>query len=155
MPVVEQLQDKLAVWKSQLLPKHPLAQALGYLQNQWGPLTVFTKDGAIPLHNNLAEQQMKRIALARKNFLMVGNERGGQTAAILSSLTSTCQRHEINAELYLTQLLVNLPATPTSQVDQWLPDRWRARQKTPDAKDAPAAERPVLPTPLQPPAAAP
>jgi len=135
VPVVEELHEKLVVWKNQLLPKHPTAQALGYIQNQWGPLTVFTRDGKIPIHNNLAEQQMKRIALGRKNFLMVGNERGGQTAAILSSLTSTCQRHQINPELYLTQLLVNLPDTPISQLEQWLPDRWKARQAADAAQD--------------------
>jgi transposase len=127
-PVIAELQAKLALWRSQLLPKHPLAQALGYIQNQWQPLRAFLADGAIAIHNNLAEQQMKRIALGRKNFLMVGNPRGGQTAAILSSLTSTCQRHRINPELYLTQLLVNLPATPVSQLDTWLPDQWKARQ---------------------------
>jgi transposase len=155
VPVIGQLQEKLASWKSPLLPKHPLAQALSYIQNQWGPLTVFTRDGTIPIHNNLAEQQMKRIALGRKNFLMVGNERGGQTAAILSSLTSTCQRHRINPELYLTQLLVNLPSTPISQLDAWLPDRWIARQEAQGAKDTLTADLSVLPTPVQPPAAAP
>jgi len=151
--VIGQLQENLAAWKSQLLPKHPLAQALGYIQNQWGPLTVFTKDGSIPIHNNLAEQQMKRIALARKNFLGVGNERGGQTAAILSSFTSTCQRHRINPELYLTQLLVNLPATPISQIDAWLPDHWKLRQQAEAGKDTPTAGLSVLPMPTPPPAA--
>jgi transposase len=155
VPVLAQLQEQLASWKSQLLPKHPLAQALGYIQNQWGPLTAFTKDGTIPIHNNLAEQQMKRMALIRKNVLMVGNERGGQTAAILSSLTSTCQRHGVNPELYLTQLLVNLPDTPTSQLDPWLPDRWKARQQAQTAKNPSAAAPPVLPTPQLPPTATP
>ena len=155
VPVVEQLRENLAGWKNQLLPKHPLAQALGYIQNQWGPLTVFTRDGSIPIHNNLAEQQMKRVALGRKNFLMVGNERGGQTAAILSSLTSTCQRHQINPELYLTQLLVNLPDTPITQLDPWLPDRWKARQAAEAAKDSPATDLPALLRPLPPQAATP
>ena len=71
---------------------------------------------------------MKRIALGRKNFLFVGSPRGGKTAAILASITSTCRRHGINPELYLTQLLANLPATPTPQVNQWLPDVWKSRQ---------------------------
>jgi len=39
---------------------------------------------------------MKRIVLNRKNSLFVGNERGGRTAAILSSLAITCKRHAID-----------------------------------------------------------
>ena len=128
LPVIEQLHGKLLDWKNQLLPKHPMAEAVGYVLNQWKPLTAFLRDGAVPIHNNLAEQQMKRIALGRKNWLFVGNERGGRTAAILCSLTSTCRRHDIDPQLYLTQLLTNLPATPLSQMDQWLPDAWKRRQ---------------------------
>jgi hypothetical protein len=48
----------------------------------------------------------------------VGNPRGGTTAAILSSLTSTCRHHHIDPQLYMTQLLVNLPALPISQLPQ-------------------------------------
>ena len=107
-----------------------MAEAIGYALNQWEPLTVFTTDGAIPIHNNLAEQQMKRIALLRKNALFVGTVRGGETAAIISTITSTCQRHEINPQVYLTQLLAGLQATPVSQLETWLPDRWNAAQAT-------------------------
>jgi transposase len=140
LPVVEQLHERLLAWKQQLIPKHPMAQAIGYALNQWQPLTAFLSDGAIPIHNNLAEQQMKRIALGRKNFLFVGNERGGQTAAILSSITSTCRRHEINPQIYLTQLLANLPATPMSQLNQWLPDVWKCRQDPAAIADAHAKQ---------------
>jgi transposase len=57
---------------------------------------------------------MKRIVLNRKNSLFVGNPRGGRTAAILSSLTSTCRRHAVDPQLYFTQLLTNCmhPANP-------------------------------------------
>lgn len=134
-PVIQRLHDKLLEWKRQLLPKHPMAEAIGYVLNQWRPLTAFLSDAAIPIHNNLAEQQMKRIALGRKNYLFVGNERGGRTAAILSSITSTCRRHDIDPQRYLTQLLTNLPSTPTSQLDQWLPDVWKRRQDPAVAPD--------------------
>ena len=60
--------------------------------------------------------------------LFVGNARGGRTAAVLSSLTSTCRRHAIDPQRYLTHLLTNLPATPMSQLDQWLPDAWKRHQ---------------------------
>lgn len=131
MPVLADLRPRLLAWKDALLPKHPVAGAVGYVLNQWGPLTAFTQDPAIRLDNNLAEQQMKRIAMGRKAFLFVGNQRGGQTAAILSSLTSTCQRHGIDPERYLTQLLANLSSTPLSQLETWLPDVWKKRQSPP------------------------
>jgi transposase len=134
--VLQQLYQRLGDWKQQLLPRHPMAEAIGYVLNQWGPLTAFLADGAIPIHNNLAEQQMKRIALGRKNYLFVGNERGGRTAAILSSITSTCRRHDIDPQRYLTQLLTNLPATPMSQLQQWLPDVWKRRQGSGVGADA-------------------
>jgi len=143
-PLIETLHPLLREEKDKLLPKHPMAQAIGYTLNQWQELTLFLSDGAVPIHNNLAEQEMKRIALLRKNALFVGTGRGGETAAILSSLTSTCRRHGINPQAYLTQLLVNLPDTPISRLDEWLPDQWLLRL-------APRSEPATLPSgPLAP-----
>jgi len=95
---------------------------------------------------------MKRVVLNRKNSLFVGNPRGGRSAAILASLTSTCRRHEVDPQLYLTQLLMNLPAWPARDLDAWLPDQWNLRQaarlanlnqqnsNTPDNLASPAPE---------------
>jgi transposase len=126
--ILGQLRDRLRMWKDQLLPKHPMAQAVGYALNQWEELNVFAADGAVPIDNNVSEREMKRVVLNRKNSLFVGNARGGQTAAILSSLTSTCRRHNIDPQHYLTQLLINLPDTPVSQLHTWLPDAWKQSQ---------------------------
>ena len=68
---------------------------------------------------------MKRVVLNRKNSLFVGNPRGGRTAAILASLTSTCRRHDVDPQLYLTQLLINLPATAIAELPAWLSDQWK------------------------------
>ncbi|MGA3129882.1 MAG: transposase domain-containing protein [Terracidiphilus sp.] len=48
---------------------------------------------------------------------------------MLASLTSTCRRHDIDPQLYLTQLLTSLPATPHGDLSAWLPDRWKLVQK--------------------------
>jgi transposase len=138
VPLLESLHTLLVEQKAKLLPKHPLAEAIGYALNQWRELTLFTSDPAVPIHNNLAEQQMKRIALLRKNALFAGSPRGSETAAILSSLTSTCRRHEINPQAYLTQLLASLPDTPISRVDDWLPDHWKETSVTPPVPASPA-----------------
>jgi len=128
--VLDVLRDRLLSWKTTLLPKHPMTGAVGYALNQWEPLTAFLNDPEVPIHNNLAEQEMKRQALNRKNSLFVGNMRGGETSAVLSSLTSSCRRHAIDPQLYLTQLLVNLPAIgdDREQLIDWLPDRWKTRE---------------------------
>ena len=136
-PIVDALHALFIEQKARLLPKHPMAEAIGYALNQWEPLTVFTTDGAVPIHNNLAEQQMKRIALLRKNALFVATPRGGATAAVISSITSTCQRHGINPQVYLTQLLTGLQSTPVSRLDEWLPDRWKKAQATTPATSTP------------------
>ena len=133
VPILTALKDKLHGWRDQLLPKHPMSQAIGYTLNQWAELNVFAADGSVPIDNNISEREIKRVVLNRKNSLFVGNQRGGHTAAILSSFTATAKRHGIDPQLYLTQLLTNLPGTPISQLDQWLPDVWKINR----AKQAP------------------
>ena len=125
VPILAELHRKLLIWKEQLLPKHPMAEAVNYMLGQWEALNVFTTDGAVAIDNNVSEREMKRIVLNRKNSLFVGNPRGGRTAAILASLTSSCRRHDVDPQLYFMQLLVNLPSWPASALDAWLPDRWK------------------------------
>jgi transposase len=127
-PVLDRLREKLLGWKEQLLPKHPMAEAIGYALSQWAELTVFCSDGAVPIDNNVSEREMKRVVLNRKNSLFVGNQRGGRTSAVLASLTSTCRRHDVDPQLYLTQLLTNLPSVRMSDLGEWLPDEWKLRQ---------------------------
>ena len=127
-PVLAGLKEKLLTWKQQLLPKHPMAEAVNYALGQWEELNVFCADGAVPIDNNVSEREMKRVVLNRKNSLFVGNARGGRTAAILASITSSCRRHGVDPQRYLTQLLVNLPAARLSDLSAWLPDEWKRRQ---------------------------
>jgi hypothetical protein len=81
---------------------------------------LFTTDGAVPIDNpidnNVSEREMKRVVLNRKNSLFVGNTRGGRTAAILASLTSSCRRPDVDPQLYFMQLLVNLSSWPASDL---------------------------------------
>jgi hypothetical protein len=135
-PLLAELRHKLLGWKEQLLPKHPMAEAVNYALGQWSELTVFCADGAVPVDNNVSEHEMKRVVLNRKNSLFVGKPRGGRMAAILASLSSTCRRHDIDPQLYLTQLLMNLPTWPVRDLDVGLPDQWKPRH---------AARWPVVP----------
>jgi hypothetical protein len=105
-----------------------MAQAVGHCLNQWAALNVFAADGGVPIDNDASEREMRRIALNRRNSLFVGSERGGRTAAVLSSIPSACRRHDVDPRRHLTQLPANLPGTPLSQLDRWLPDHWKLNQ---------------------------
>ena len=52
-PLLAELRQKLLRWKEQLLPKHPMAEAVNYTLGQWAELNVFCSDGAVPIDNNV------------------------------------------------------------------------------------------------------
>src|SRR5271170_7451953 len=54
LPILAGLKERLLDWKQQLLPKHPMAEAIGYTLNQWAELNVFLGDGAVPIDNMMA-----------------------------------------------------------------------------------------------------
>ncbi len=72
---------------------------------------------------------MKRIAIGRKNWLFVGSAKGGHTAAVLFSFTSTCHRLGIEPWAYLKDVLSRLPTMPAERLVELLPDRWHTAQK--------------------------
>jgi hypothetical protein len=76
--VLAELHRKLLIWKDQLLPKHPMADAVNYTLGQWEALTVFTTDGAVPIDNNVSEREMKRVVLNRKNSLFAATSAVGE-----------------------------------------------------------------------------
>jgi transposase len=43
-PLLAELRQKLLRWKEQLLPKHPMAEAVNYTSSQWMELNVFCSD---------------------------------------------------------------------------------------------------------------
>jgi hypothetical protein len=101
-----------------------------FFLNNWAALVRYTEAGFLAIDNNAAEREMKRIAVGRKNWLTVGSPRGGQTAAVLFSFTSTCQRLGVEPWAYLQDVLTRLPATPVGQLNGLLPDQWQAACKS-------------------------
>ena len=90
-------------------------------------------------HNNASEREMKRIAIGRKNWLTVGSPRGGQTAAVLFSFTSTCQRLGVEPWAYLQDVLTRLPMTPAVELAALLPDHWQAASQAQTATPSSSA----------------
>jgi transposase len=129
VPLLEEFKAWLDKQRDQVLPKSPMAEAIGYALNNWSALIRYTEAGFLSIDNNVAERQMKRIAIGRKNWLFVGSENGGRTAAVLFSFTSTCDRLGIDPWAYLHDVLTRLPRTPADQLAELLPDRWQAARQ--------------------------
>jgi transposase len=129
LPILEQFHQWLLAQRPEVLPKSPMGEAISYALNNWEALRRYTEAGFLAIDNNVAEREMKRIAIGRKNWLTVGSPRGGQTAAVLFSFTSTCQRLGVEPWRYLRDVLMRLPTTPTSQLGELLPDHWQAASR--------------------------
>jgi len=127
------IQEKIRPWlESNLvaqLPQSPMRQAIGYSLGIWKELNVYLQDGRIPIDNNLAENAIRPIALGRKNWLFVGSETGGHTAATLMSFTATCRKNKINTWEYLKDVLQRIQSHPVSRLHELLPDEWQSAHK--------------------------
>jgi hypothetical protein len=124
-----------------------MGEAIGYALNNWAALIRYTEAGFLAIDNNVSEREMKRIAIGRKNWLTVGSPRGGQTAAVLFSFTSTCQRLGVEPWVYLHDVLTRLPTTLAGQLSALLPDHWKAaRQAQMSTPPSPAIDSSTPPT---------
>jgi transposase len=106
------------------LPKSPVGQAISYTRNQWDDLQTYTRDGELSIDNNVSERSVRAQAIGRKNYLFVGSDRGGRTAATLYSLVGSCKRHGVDPFAYLKDILERLPTHPADRLGELLPDAW-------------------------------
>jgi transposase len=104
-----------------LLPKSRLAQACRYIERHWVALNRFTSVGFVALDNNDVERGFCAIGVGRKNWLFAGSDAGGETAAILLSLTQTCRQRKLDPWRYLSDTLMKLPYTSADQLETLLP----------------------------------
>ena len=128
------IQDKIYPWlqkmltRGDILPQSPLRKAIEYTLGIWKPLNVYLEDGRLPIDNNLAENAIRPIAIGRKNWLFVGSETGGHTAAVLMTFAATCRKNKINTWEYLKDVLQRIQSHPVKRLHELLPDQWQALQ---------------------------
>ena len=129
VPILARIKAWLDAEQQVVLPRSPMGQAIQYALNQWNALCVYATEGFLAIDNNAAERAMKRVAIGRKNWLFAGNDRAGETTALLYSLIASAERHGVDPQRYLTGLFARLPFTPESEIDQFLPDVWKAEDQ--------------------------
>ena len=93
-----------------VLPKSDVRGAMDYTLNNWAALCVYTEDGWLDIDNNEGENSIRGLCLGRRNWLFLGNDRGGRAAAIHFSLLASCKRHGHDPWAYYRDILIRLPA---------------------------------------------
>jgi transposase len=125
VPILGEIEQWLKDTQRTMLPKNPVAEAIGYALNQWKALKRYTEAGFLAIDNNAAERELRPVAIGRKNWLFAGSDEGGRTAATIYSLIRSAARHELNVEYYLRSVLAHLPGTKLSELPHLLPDVWK------------------------------
>jgi transposase len=138
VPTLQKLKRWCVATSAAEPPSTELAQASAYILNHWTALTRFVEDGRVSLDNNHVEQQLRDVALGRKNYLFAGSHDAARRAANLYSLMRTCTQYGVPPLPYLTDVLGKLAAGwDPKRMDQLLPHRWRAPDASPKNAQGP------------------
>ena len=124
-PLADAFHQWMGVQRRQITDGSATARALDYSLKRWSALTRFLDDGQLPIDNNWAENQIRPIAIGRKNWLFAGSLRAGQRAAAVMSLIQSARLNGIDPYAYLKDVLLRLPTHQNSQIAELLPHRWQ------------------------------
>jgi transposase len=118
--------------QARVLPKSGLGQACAYLLGHWDPLTAHLRFSQTKLDTNSVENAIRPSKLGAKNWLFVGHPEAGDRAAVIYSLTASCQRYGHNPHEYLRDVLGRLPAMTTKDdLRPLLPSYWKPKAMIP------------------------
>ena len=143
-PVMEGFKNWLELHSDLHLPKSPLGKAIGYALSQWTFLERYLEDGRLEIDNNLVENDVRPIALGRKNWLMLGGEEAGRHAATLMTLAACCRSLNVNYQLYLWDVLARIDTCPAGQIHDLTPLGWQAKFQAEAEANFRALEREVM-----------
>jgi transposase len=125
-PILEEIGRWLEAERPRVLPKSPIGEAIGYAWNQWTALNRYLEAGSLEIDNGASERGLRPVAVGRVNWLFLGSDRGGRTAAILMSLCASCKRVGVDPLAYLRDVLERISTHPARRIEELLPDCWHA-----------------------------
>jgi len=122
-PIFDDLETWLHAQLTRISGKSPLARAIRYALTRMKKLRPWLDHGFLELDNNTAERSIRPIALGRKNYLFMGSEGGGKSAAIAYTLIETAKLNGVDPQAWLTDTLGRIADHKINKIDELLP--WR------------------------------
>ncbi|KPY88993.1 Transposase orf3 [Pseudomonas syringae pv. tagetis] len=124
VPVMDVLHTWMIAQRDLVPEGSAISRALDYSLKRWAALSRYLDDGAVPIDNNWAENQIRPWALGRKNWLFAGSLRSGKRAAAIMSLIQSARLNGHDPYAYLKDVLKRLPTQRASEIGQLLPHQW-------------------------------
>lgn len=125
-PIVAAFRPWLEAQLSRIPKASALAGDIRYTLGLWPGLCRVLEDGRLELDTNPVENQIRPIALTRKNALFAGHEVGAENWAMLASLVATCKMSGVNPADYLADTLrALLDGHPKSRIEELMPWAFR------------------------------
>jgi transposase len=121
MPILEEIRQWMIEQYKTVTPKSPLGKALEYSMKRWKELSAYTSDGRLEIDNNKIENEIRPIALGRKNYLFAGSHESAQRIAMIYSLLATCKANEIDPLKWITKVLEEIPNRMVNNLEDLLP----------------------------------
>lgn len=121
VPFFDQIKAWLEKNHQPNLPSNPLQKAINYMLKRWNGLVKYTTDGNLLPDNNLIENQIRPLALGRKNFMFCGSHNGANMAAILYSFLGTCKLNDIDSFQWLIYVFNHIDDYDINKLHQLLP----------------------------------
>ncbi len=126
VPILKELNEWMIKNYQQVTPKSAIGKALEYSMTRWKELGRYTSDGKLMIDNNLIENDIRPIALGRKNYLFAGSHQAAQRIAIIYSLLGTCKAHDINPQEWLTHVFKQIPYRTVNKLEDLLPQNFKS-----------------------------
>lgn len=113
-PVIDAYWDFLSSFSSE--KDSNLQKAQTYSLHQRKQLEAVLLDGRLELTNNVAEQSVKPIVMARRNFLFCDTAKGADASALCFSVIETAKRNKLDPFGYLLFFCRSFPNSEASQL---------------------------------------
>jgi transposase len=103
--------------RPQVSPKSKLAEAIDYTFKQWPYIIRYLRHGMAEIDTNWVENEIRNVALGKKNWLFVGNESSGKVHALFFSLVGSAILNDINPRVYIHYLITQIHDLRLKKVD--------------------------------------
>lgn len=120
-PLLSQMEEWMKQQLTQTLPKSAIGKAISYTLTLWPRLIRYIDHGEAEIDNNIVENDIRPVALGRKNYLFAGSHEGARRIAMMYSFLGTCKLNNVEPFSWLKEVLTRIPDHSILQLADLLP----------------------------------